>query len=136
MEVTIQEVLTGLRKKPAYSPWGAIDSEYRMSNGIRFVSTPSHGGVFIPQALQKLYLPQVFQKNPGWYEEDCEQSVFFAFFPDEMTQLAIAAFFAKPEEGSEVFMSAAGFRARALTSLERWFPEKMEYVYTTYFSPI
>lgn len=109
-----------------YSPWGKIDSEYRMSNGIRFVGTPSHGGIFIPQRLQKTYIPSVFNKKPGWFEEDCEASVFFAFFPDEMLQVAIDAMYITPPPGKEAYMSPAGFRTRAFNSLETWFPDEMK----------
>lgn len=96
-----------------------------MSNGIRFVTTPSHGGIFIPQRLQKIYLPTVFQKKPGWFEEDCEANVFFAFFPDDMLKVAIDAMYIPPTAGNEAYISPAGFRSRALASLERWFPSEM-----------
>lgn len=70
------------------TPWGESDSVVELSNGIRRVSTPSHGGYWVPAKLVK-HIPQRFQDyarkwsgSPQWYEEDCAWACVAVTFPD------------------------------------------------------
>lgn len=67
-----------------YTPWGYADSEKEIGGGIISVSTPSHGGLFVP--------PLVFNTMPAelkcnvygegtWFEEDCEWALVALAFP-------------------------------------------------------
>lgn len=70
------------------TPWGNSDSVVELSNGIRRVSTPSHGGYWVPAKLLPL-IPARFQAyavkwsgSPQWYEEDCAWACVAVTFPD------------------------------------------------------
>lgn len=70
------------------TPWGKADSVVTLSNGIRRVSTPSHGGYWVPAKLLPL-VPAQFQAyaakwsgSPQWYEEDCAWACVAVTFPD------------------------------------------------------
>jgi len=69
------------------TPWGKADSIERIGDGgILSVSTPGHGGYFVPTALlsripedQQRYA-QRWSGSRNWYEEDvCFVSVHLAF---------------------------------------------------------
>jgi hypothetical protein len=70
------------------TPWGASDSVVELANGIRRVSTPSHGGYWVPAKL----LPQIpaayrayaskWSGSEQWYEEDCAWACVAVTFPD------------------------------------------------------
>jgi hypothetical protein len=68
-------------KCPVYSPWGAIDHVETVTDGIWFVSTPSHGGYKLNDE-QNAKIPELFRSKDGWYEEDCEWSIVVFFLPD------------------------------------------------------
>ena len=74
-----------------YSPWGLIDASDTLAPGIAFVSTPSHGGIFldydheqsIPVEVRKIarqYAPV------GWYEEDCDLAIPVLWFAEELVE--------------------------------------------------
>jgi uncharacterized protein DUF7007 len=70
------------------TPWGESDSVVQFDNGIRGVSTPSHGGYWVPAKLLSR-IPQRFQdyaarwsNSPQWYEEDCAWACVAVTFPD------------------------------------------------------
>lgn len=70
------------------TPWGVADSVVELTNGIRRVSTPSHGGYWVPAKL----LPQIpteyrayaskWSGSDQWYEEDCAWACVAVTFPD------------------------------------------------------
>ena len=64
-------------KTGSWSPWGTIDLvTYLGDEGAAFVSTPSHGGIYLPFLLaKKMPAPLVdasFLKTDTWWEEDCD----------------------------------------------------------------
>ena len=73
------------------TPWGTADDVNMVGivDGERVfcVSTPSHGGYYVPTALLH-YIPQEYQDraerwsgSPNWYEEDCEWASVAVTFP-------------------------------------------------------
>ena len=93
----------------SHSPWGGIDYVTEHHDGVCFVSTPSHGGVFVPEKVRRL-LPEKF-RGQAWYEEDCEWAIP-AYF--------LAGFFVGgPNFGDDI----EDVRAEARGVLERWYPE-------------
>ena len=59
------------------TPWGRADHVERLAYGIVRVSTPSHGGYYVPVAVRSR-IPEHRQQHattwagPGWYEEDLD----------------------------------------------------------------
>lgn len=60
------------------TPWGKADRVQELGRGILFVTTPSHGGYFVPPELNG-FIPLAHrlatwrgQGMDGWYEEDCD----------------------------------------------------------------
>lgn len=70
------------------TPWGMADSVDQIGEGIVFVSTPSHGGYFVPPALNATIPATVkaltFNRlgESGWYEEDCDAALVPVYFPN------------------------------------------------------
>ena len=69
------------------TPWGKPDSVQDIGGGIMRVDTPSHGGYFVPAALNKM-VPAAWravsfngQGRQGWYEEDCDWALVALTFP-------------------------------------------------------
>lgn len=62
------------------SPWGEVDCQMFVAEGINFVTTPGHGG-FKLDRKQNQQIPQCFRRKAGWYEEDCEAAIVIFFFP-------------------------------------------------------
>ncbi len=63
------------------SPWGAIDSENVVAEGITFVHTPGHGGYKLSRE-RNAKVDSAWRKPGGWYEEDCEWAIVALTFPD------------------------------------------------------
>lgn len=60
------------------SPWGSIDGISPLGPDACSVSTPSHGGIWVsPEANARI--PAAFRAASGWYEEDCDYAIPFAF---------------------------------------------------------
>jgi hypothetical protein len=69
------------------TPWGRADSATDLGLGIMSVSTPSHGGIFVPEEQ----LPNIpaharawarkWTRSEQWYEEDCCWSAVAVTFP-------------------------------------------------------
>jgi hypothetical protein len=82
------------------TPWGRADRVEKVGRGILAVSTPSHGGYFVPQELYDA-MPEALRVNPygrgTWFEEDYEWSLVALAFPDlfEAGQLGYAVKFVK-----------------------------------------
>jgi hypothetical protein len=73
------------------SPWGRIDQVEKITVGISFVSTPSHGGLRVSKrALNKYAInPELITKLGGieisnyvFFEEDCAQFLFLLDAPE------------------------------------------------------
>lgn len=64
------------------TPWGDADAIEELGDrGILFASTPSHGGVYVPDEVRAEW-PEPFRSWvsdihgwTGWYEEDCEIAI-------------------------------------------------------------
>ncbi len=59
------------------SPWGFIDSVTPLGDdGAAFVTTPGHGGIFLPPALAARMPNDIvagsFLGLAAWWEEDCD----------------------------------------------------------------
>lgn len=70
------------------TPWGASQTVKPLSNGITWVSTAGHGGVFVPKKLLGR-IPAAYQAyaakwtgSPQWYEEDCAWACVAVSFPE------------------------------------------------------
>jgi hypothetical protein len=57
-----------------YSPWGKVDNQRVVAEGVLCVSTPSHGGVKLDRKRNAL-IPAYMRAKSGWYEEDCQWSI-------------------------------------------------------------
>ena len=74
----------------SYSPWGAIQDSTQIENGVRWVSTASHGGLMITNAAAKSLLSaraieSVHSTQSSTFvcfEEDCEYAIAFFEHPE------------------------------------------------------
>jgi hypothetical protein len=74
---------------PKYSPWGAIQQINELAPGIWSVSTASHGGIYVaPELYAKM--PEVLKgtaySGGGWFEEDCDWAIPYAWFCDRIAE--------------------------------------------------
>lgn len=71
------------------TPWGQADHvKPSGDNGILFVSTPSHGGLFVPDELlgrmpRALKGSNSYSRGKNWFEEDVEWAIPVIAFPEE-----------------------------------------------------
>lgn len=71
-----------------HSPWGTVDAEEVIAEGIVFVSTASHGGIWVSPEL----LPRITKEmrdyakhwsgSENWFEEDCAAQCVVVSFPE------------------------------------------------------
>jgi hypothetical protein len=69
-----------VKKTRKYCRWGVIETENEVSPGIKFVSTPSHGGYILSKALNDA-IPDYIRSEDKSYEEDCAWSIVACCFP-------------------------------------------------------
>lgn len=66
------------------SPWGAVQQQHELAEGIIGVSTASHGGIKVSDELLAK-MPAEFRTTPysggGWFEEDCDWALVAVCFP-------------------------------------------------------
>jgi len=70
------------------SPWGIVQDEEVIADGIIYVSTASHGGIWVDRAL----LPRITDEmkdyaeywsgSSQWFEEDCAAQCVVVSFPE------------------------------------------------------
>jgi len=100
-----------MKHYPRCSPWGRIQSQRSICEGILLVETAGHGGFYVePSRLAELPDNVRYAKrfNSGsWYEEDCEAYIVIVAFPEVCEALGID-------------------RDRAMEGLTRWYPEIAE----------
>lgn len=65
------------------TPWGRAQQAETICEGIGTVSTAGHGGIKLSRARNAL-VPEYMRREGGWYEEDCEWSIPFCVFEDEI----------------------------------------------------
>ncbi len=75
---------------PLHSPWGAVQHGEKLADGVFFVSTAGHGGIKLDRARNAL-IPDVFRREGGWYEEDCDWAIpmYFLELKLEKKELAL-----------------------------------------------
>ncbi len=71
-----------------HSPWGRVQNEITLAEGITFVDTASHGGIKL-SAERVAQMPRGARKTSGWYEEDCESLWPLSKFWDELDHAAL-----------------------------------------------
>lgn len=74
------------RFKRITTPWGFADQVEDVAPGVKFASTPSHGGYFLT-ADRQARMPEYFRDKDantaaGWYEEDCHGAFVALVFED------------------------------------------------------
>lgn len=87
-------------KKGSATPWGAADhvTTIERQSGVIFkVSTPGHGGYYVPDALLtripmagRRYAQQ-WSGSPNWFEEDCAWAYVAINLPEFFDERAIQA---------------------------------------------
>ena len=66
------------------TPWGNADQTRNIGEGIVSVSTPSHGGYYVPARLYNRMPAELRSNKYGggtWFEEDCEWALVALAFP-------------------------------------------------------
>jgi hypothetical protein len=76
------------------SPWGAVQSEKVLAEGITLITTASHGGIHLSRKhylTVRLKFPDfsTFAGGP-WYEEDCDVAVVMVCFPEAFSAETVA----------------------------------------------
>jgi len=76
-------------RKITSSPWGLVQSQDDLGEGISFVSTASHGGYYVP-AEKVAEMPYELRYRPtftggSWYEEDNDWPIVMLSFPHLFT---------------------------------------------------
>ena len=71
------------------TPWGKADFAEELAEGIISYSTPSHGGIWLSKERQTIIektIPHVknFLGSFQWWEEDCDWSVPYVLFQDDI----------------------------------------------------
>ena len=79
------------KKETMQTPWGMADTVRHLDHGIIAVTTPSHGGYYVPpETRKKMPAPALTTwAGPGWYEEDCDWALVALSFPDLFPPAAI-----------------------------------------------
>lgn len=72
-------------KKITHSPWGAVQHQSEIADGITQVSTASHGGLVLSDERLQAMPEQYKINNYGggrYFEEDCEWALVCLAFPE------------------------------------------------------
>ena len=73
MTVTFNNTLIGKS-----SPWGTVQDEEQIADGIIYVSTASHGGIWVDRELMHRITKEMkdyaayWSGSSQWFEEDCD----------------------------------------------------------------
>ena len=85
------------------SPWGEIQVQDVVAEGITRVHTAGHGGFHLSaerhRALQRKFHFHTFAGGP-WYEEDCDMAAVVIAFPDDFKPEWVA----RAVESAQTFM--------------------------------
>ena len=71
-----------------HSPWGIVQDEEIIAEGIVYVSTPSHGGIWVsPELLGRVQeamrdYAAYWSGSSCWFEEDCAAQCVVVSFPE------------------------------------------------------
>ena len=70
------------------SPWGIVQDEETIADGIVYVSTASHGGIWVsPELLGRVQKAMrdyaaYWSGSSQWFEEDCAAQCVVVSFPE------------------------------------------------------
>lgn len=70
------------------SPWGTVQDVEVIADGIVYVSTASHGGIWVAPELLHLLTDEMkdyaayWSGSPQWFEEDCAAQCVVVSFPE------------------------------------------------------
>ena len=101
------------------SPWGQVDFQHIIAEGIVSVCTPSHGGLKL-DARRQAIMPAGMRTDDGWYEEDCEWAKVFVVFRRHILDYCRA----HPDDPNTPYTLTS--IERAPESLKNWYPEQYE----------
>lgn len=84
-----------IQSTPWSTPWGTADCVTEVTDGIWFLSTPSHGGYYITPD-RRSEMPAALREadtfaGGNWYEEDCDWSIVALAFPAVFPKDAVEA---------------------------------------------
>ena len=102
-----------------YSPWGQVDYQRTIIEGIISVGTPSHGGIKL-SAKRQAQMPDYMRSDDGWYEEDCDWALVYVVFGVEIRRY----YEAHPEDENAEY-ELRNLRS-APESVKNWRPEAYE----------
>jgi hypothetical protein len=107
-------------RKQSYSPWGEIQHQEEIAEGITVVSTASHGGMHVDNELFAA-MPAALKCNVygtgQWFEEDVEVALVMIAFPDAFENRQV-----RTAVGTIEHYAKGGTYARAA----RWLAETAE----------
>jgi hypothetical protein len=125
------------------SPWGTVQDVENLGDGLQFVSTASHGGVWVPSERvrdmpRELKLIATYvERSVGfvagvggrWYEEDCDYSLVVLSFPELFQESMIAGAYRAAVHWHQAIVEpwAAGLPGSHPVTLAR-FPVEVETV--------
>jgi hypothetical protein len=67
------------------TPWGIVEHEQKLAEGVISYMTGSHGGIWLSSERQKeLGYDRNYLNSAAWWEEDEDWAVPFAFFCQEI----------------------------------------------------
>jgi hypothetical protein len=85
---TVEETMRRRDDEPTMTPWGYADSVKSFGDGVKFYSTPAHGGYHVDHKLLD-HIPLGWreatvdgQGHDGWFEEDCDWCMVVLSFAD------------------------------------------------------
>lgn len=71
----------GIMEYPMNTPWGAVQNAQKLAEGIYFLSTASHGGIYLsPDRRLEIGKRSKFLDSAEFWEEDCDWAVPVSFF--------------------------------------------------------
>jgi hypothetical protein len=117
-------------KVGSLTPWGEAQRIELLAPGIQFISTGSHGGIYIDgahinQLPDAAHAANFMNRRPfgvgfakiAWWERDCDWCIPYVFFWNEIREHAERATRDGTTDGT-----TDGVYQRAIEILRRWFP--------------
>jgi hypothetical protein len=96
-------------RPPKDSPWGSVQQAEKVADGIWFVYTAGHGGIWLdPDHQERMPACKNFLNSKCWWEEDCDWAIPYLVFQDEIRQ---------SDPGFE------NHRINAVRTVQVWHPE-------------
>ena len=69
------------------TPWGRVQDAEELAEGIISYTTASHGGIWLSSERRKqLNYDGNFLKTSEWWEEDCDWSVPYVYFRNDIME--------------------------------------------------